>query len=203
MGEKPEWFHPTSGRFVGITGIVVALTVLVLIAFDAHDDETVSYAAGAALAVVVCWALLLRPRVGMTEDTLVIRQVLRTVHLPLAAIDKLAVSQVLAVWVDGRRFVSPAIGKSLRRVVREARPGGSHGDHDESAAGRSMPYVDFVEERIRQQQAEAVRRQRSAAARAGDAGTVAAPPAVRVEPAWPEIVGLTLGCLVLVVSLFV
>ncbi len=206
MGDRPEWFSPTSGRFVGTTGIVVAVAVLVLIVFDSHDEDTVSYGSGVVLAGVACWALLLRPRVGLTEDTLVVRQVLRTVHLPLVAIEQLAISQVLAVWVDGRRFVSPAIGKPLRRVVREARPGGrvAH-QHDELESGRSMPYVDFVEERIRQQRVEAIRAQDAAASRAGAdaAAAVQEPPAVRVEPAWPEIVGLSVACLVLVVSLFV
>ena len=189
MGDRPEWFQPTSGRFVGTTGIVVAAAVLVLIVLDTHDEETVSYAAGVILAALACWALLLRPRVGLTEDTLVVRQMLRTVHLPLAAIEKLSVSQVLAVWVDGRRFVSPAIGKPLRRVVRESRPGGSAARlHDELEAGRSMPYVDFVEERIRQQRVDAIRSRTAAAGRAGTDAAEEAPLAVRVDPAWPEII---------------
>ncbi len=204
MVDQPEWFQPTSGRFVGTTGVVVAVAVLVLILVDAHDEHTVSYAAGAALAAVACWALLLRPRVGLTQDTLVVRQVLRTVHLPLAAIDRLAVSQVLAVSAGGRRFVSPALGKPLRRVVREARPGGAPSRHDDLPSGRSMPYVDFVEERIRQQRAELIRGRQAAAARAGDdpAGGEATP-GVRVEPAWLEIGALALAAVVLVVSLVV
>ncbi len=204
MGDQPEWFHPTSGRFVGTTGLVVAAGVLVLIVVDTHDERTLSYGAGTALAAVVCWALLLRPRVGLTEDTLVVRQVLRTVHLPLVAIDRLALTQVLAVWAGGRRYVSPAVGKPLRRVVREARPGGSAlRDSGEPTVSHAMPYADFVEERIRQQRAEAIRNQQAAARRAGDTPTGGeAPPAVRVEPAWPEIVGLSLAALALVVSLF-
>ena len=202
MADQPEWFHPTSGRFVGTTGVGVAVAVLVLIVVDAHDEQTVAYAAGAALVAGACWALLLRPRVGLTEDTLVVRQVLRTVHLPLAAIDRLTVSQVLAVWAGGRRFVSPALGKPLRRVVREARPGGTPSRHDDEPSGRSMPYVDFVEERIRQQRADVIRVQQAAAERAGDAPTGgAATPGVRVEPAWLEIVGLSVAALVLLVSL--
>jgi hypothetical protein len=204
MGDRPEWFQPTSGRFVGTTGVVVAAAVLVLIALDNHDEDTISYAAGVALAAIGCWVLLLRPRVGLTADTLVIRQALRTVHLPLAAIEKLAVSQVLAVWVEGRRFVSPAIGKPLRRVVREARPGGTPGRlQAELEAGRSMPYVDFVEERIRQQRVDAIRTRDAAARRAGAEAAGETPATVRVDPAWAEIVGLGVACVVLLVSLLV
>ena len=188
MDEQPEWFHSTSGRYVGTAGLVAALAVSVLVLFDVRGSHTVTYVAGALLTALACWAVLLRPRVGLTADTLVLRLVLRTAFVPLAAIESIGVSQVLAVRAGGRRFVSAAIGKPLRRAVMEAH-GATPRPKGDDAQGRSMPYVDFVEDRIRDRRAEVMRARLAAAERAGEDAAPDDPGPVRVEPAGPEIAG--------------
>ena len=62
-----------------------------------------------------------RPAVWVTRDALVLRGMFHTDRVPLAAIDKVVVTQVLAVSAGGRRFVSPAIGYSIRQTVKSRR----------------------------------------------------------------------------------
>ena len=79
--------------------------------------------AGAVLAAVLAWASMLRPALWATPDHLVMRNMLETVHVPLAAIEQLAVRQVLAVRAGDRRYVSTVVGRPLRKAMRPGRSG--------------------------------------------------------------------------------
>jgi hypothetical protein len=134
---------------------------------------------------------MLRPRVWATESDLVLRNMLDTVRIPLAAIESVAVRQVLAVGAGDARYVSPAIGQSWRRTVKAGR-GATR------KPAESYPF--FVEERIG-------RLAQDARARLGvrrySAEQAALAEGVRRQPAWVEIGSLTVAGLVFVASLFV
>ena len=68
------------------------------------------------------YAALLRPRSASSRARSVLRNMIDTNVVPLAAIDEVAVRQVLAVRADEKRYVSPAIGHSFLRTIRPARP---------------------------------------------------------------------------------
>jgi hypothetical protein len=194
MQEQPEWFRPTSGRLTGGIGVVVALAIVVLALLDLPSGGAVSVASGAAFVAVACWVVLLRPRVGLTPTMLVLRSMLATAYLPLTEIESMAVGRVFAVRVDGRRYVSAALGKPLRKVLREA-SGQPIPLSTEQVHLATMPYAQYVEARIQQSRL--------------DAGVVRAPSDERVEPvtevrterAVPEIVALAVTALVFLVSL--
>ena len=79
--------------------------------------------AGAVLAAVLAWASMLRPALWVAGEHLVMRNMLETVHVPLAAIEQLAVRQVLAVRAGDKRYVSTVVGRPWRKAVRTRRPG--------------------------------------------------------------------------------
>ena len=195
MGEEPEWFRATSGRATGLAGVAAAAVVAGAAVLDpgAHLPVVI---AGSALAAMICWVMLLRPRVGLTDTTLVLRSMLDTVHLPLAAVEAVSVGQVLAVRVGGRRYVSPAVGKPVHRVIREAVGRGPAGGGG-SPLGQ-MPYPDYVALRIEQRVADARKRRQPAP---GSPGEAALAGEVRRERAVPEIVGLAVTAAALVVAL--
>lgn len=188
-------FRPTSGRVSGVIGLVLAAVVLVL-ALSARDTGT---ALGVAIAAVfggiLCWATLLRPTLWATREELVVRGVLRTDHLPLAAIDKVAVAQVLAVFVDGRRYVSPAIGYTARETINTRVRGRSGSAPVRSAADT---YQVFVEERIMHLVGEARQRHH---VRAGSPEQRELAAGVRRVWAWPELAGLVVTAAAFVVWL--
>jgi hypothetical protein len=189
-----ERFHATSGRVSGWLALV--LSSLVVVAGLAYlDDGFPPWVAAAALLVaVLSWAAMLRPALWATEQHLVMRNLVETVHIRLAAVEELAVRQVLAVRAADRRWVSTVVGRSWRKSITAGRGGGEAG-----GAREGMSYPDFVDDRLH----ELVEHARSAAGvRPGSREQLALPDAVRREPAWLPI-GLVAGAsLVLAVSFF-
>jgi hypothetical protein len=190
VGEDlPERFAPSGGRVMGGIGLALALLVVGIALVDRDSDIPAWAVVLAALVGLLCWAAMLRPRVSLVGDRLELRNMLETVSIPLAAIEELAVRQLLAVRAGERRYVSPAIGKS-RRQLRAA----------PSGPATEVDYADFVEGRIRQRMDDARAAQ---GIRPGSAEQVALGQEVRRSPAWPELVGVLLLSTALVVALVV
>ena len=186
--EPVEEFRPTSGRIQGVIAVVAA-AVLVVIGFrDLDRGFPAPIIAAALLLGVLAWAAMLRPRLWATADDLVMRNMLHTVSIPLAAIQTVVVRQVLAIGVGEGRYVSPAIGQSARQTARAER------------GGRKSPtesYQVFVEERI-VQLAENARLQLGVEKHSDE--QVALAVGVRRSWAWPEIVALAVCVLALVLT---
>jgi hypothetical protein len=186
-----EKFHHTSGRVSGVLALLLAGAVVVVALLDRDAGVSGPVAAGAALAGVLAWATMLRPGLWVTEQHLVMRNMLETVHVPLAAIEELAVRQVLAVRAGERRFVSTVVGRPLRKVVR------SQGRVvDPAKPPTEVAYPDYVEDRVRELVDEA--RDRAGVRRWSDEQAALAA-GVRREPAWLPI-GLLVACLVVLVA---
>jgi hypothetical protein len=178
-----EKYHQTGSRILGVVGVVLALLAFVTTARDGVSRGDVAWLAGFTVMGLLSWAALLRPQVRLTAEDLVLRNMLVTVTVPLAAIDKVAVGRMLVVVAGDRRFISPAVARPQREVMRGRL---RHGDRDPG----QLP--DFIEDRVR--------------ARADDARTRLGyrrelAPDVRREPAWVEIGLLAFSVLVLVVGL--
>lgn len=138
-----ERFQPTSGRFTG--WLTVGLSAALVIAGVASlDDGFPAWVAAAGLLVgVLAWAAMLRPALWVTEEHLVMRNLADTVHIRLAAIEEMAVRQVLAVRAADRRFVSTVVGRSWRKAMLSRR---AHGADEGPRDG--MPYADWAEHRL-------------------------------------------------------
>ena len=95
-------FRPTGGRIMGGLAVVAALVV---VAIAVADPGVVAgpVVAGAVTIGVLGWASMLWPRVSVTSEDLVLRTMVEYQRLPLAAIEDLAVRQVLAVRVGDKR----------------------------------------------------------------------------------------------------
>ena len=174
------WFGATSGRVTGILGLVAGAVVVVVGVVDRTPAGVVAGLLGGLLA----WLVLLRPRVGTRGTDLVMRGMVSTVVVPLASIESLVVRQVLAVSVGGHRYVSAAVGRTLRDLNRQRRAVAKV----EDAPGAQDRYADTVQELISQ---------RSRDARRDGAPTGPA----RRQWAWPEIGGLGVLLVALVVTL--
>jgi hypothetical protein len=194
-----EQFHPTSGRVSGWLTVVMAGAVVV--AGLAYLDEGFPpwVLAAALLVGVLAWAAMLRPALWATREHLVMRNLSETVHIRLAAVEELAVRQVLAVRAADRRFVSTVVGRTLRKSLRPGtRPGGLATDAA-LAPTEGMLYADFVENRLH----DLVDKARSGAGvRAGSAEQLALPDAVRRERDWLPTAMIAACVVLLVVSFF-
>ncbi len=183
MASEVERFHPTSGRPTGILGLVVVAVVLITVVVDQGTGIPPWLVSGCALAATVIWVVLLRPAAWVAGTDLVLRNMLDVRTVPLAAIERVAVGQMLVVVVEGRRYSNAGIGRSRRQSLRDARLGA------DALPGESS-YGAFVETRL-------AGLSEDARARGEHAG------AVRRQWAWPEITALAVTGLALVVAVLV
>lgn len=195
-----ERFHPTSGRIPGVIGLITVGVVLAIAVYDRSTGTPLAVAICACAGAVLVWAALLRPTAWATERELVLRSILRTDRVPLAAIEEVAITQVLTVRAGERRFVCPAIGYTTRQTVR-----GKAGERlVESSAhqqlGTGDAYQTYVAQRIMQLATEARDRARILS---GSPEQAALATDVRREWAWLEIAALGVLALAFVVWLAV
>lgn len=195
-----QTFRPTNGAILGWSGVAVATVVALYVLVTDPSLRSVQLALALALAAMVVWVTMLRPRATAYEDTLVLRNMLRDTHVPLARIDSAVVRQTLNVWVGGERHVCVGIGQTARSMLRQRGrgtvPGAGLPQHTEtsgalagSAIGAGGPYHQFVETRIEDLAREARRDQRGLGLE------------VRREWARPELAALGLLGAALVASL--
>jgi hypothetical protein len=194
-----ERFHATSGRVTG--WLAVVLSGVLVVAGLAYLDEGFPpwVVAAGLLAGILAWAAMLRPALWATREHLVMRNVAETVHIRLAAVEEMAVRQVLAVRAADRRFVSTVVGRTWRKTLQSRhRPGGT----DTGAAlapTEGMHHADFVENRLHDLVDSARSR---AGVRPGSREQLALPDAVRRQRDSLPIALLSAAVVLLVVSFF-
>ena len=189
-----ERFQPTSGRLSGWAAVLLSAAVVVAMVVYS-DDGFPAWVGGVALLVgVLAWASMLRPALWVTEEHLVMRNLAETVHIRLAAIEELAVSQVLAVRAGDRRLVSTVLGRSWRKAVKSRRA-----PSPEDGTREGMRYVDWAEHRLREL-VDAARDR--AGVTAGSEEQRALPDAVRREPALLPLALIGVAAVLMAVSLF-
>jgi hypothetical protein len=174
--EVVEDFRPSNGRISGVLGLCLCVGIVMLgvVEFDEGFPPAVMWAA--LFSGVLFWAAMLRPRVRVAGPDLRLRSMLTTITVPLAAIEQVAVRQVLSVRAGDRRYVSSAVGKSWRQAMKKDRP---------VEPGMDAPYPVFVEERLRQL-AEDARTKQGIKLMSDEQLDLAR--GIRREWAWPEIV---------------
>ncbi len=197
--EVVEQFHPTSGRVTGWMTVALAAALVVSGLVYLDDGFPLWVLAVGLLMGVLAWAAMLRPALWATREHLVMRNLADTVHIRLAAVEEMAVRQVLAVRAADRRFVSTVVGRTWRKTLQSRhRPGGT----DTGAAlapTEGMHYADFVENRLHDLVDDA---RTSAGVRPGSPEQLALPDAVRRQHDWLPIGLIAAAVVLLVVSFF-
>lgn len=182
-------FRPTSGTALGHVGIAATLLAIGLVAVTEPSLVGLRICVGLAAFGLLLWLALLRPRVTAYDETLVLRGLASDLHLPLAGIDTAVVRHTLNVWLGEDRYVSPAIGRSSRKMLNRRSRGpmavlGVEQTDDRMGLGQageigsSGDYATFVENRIEDLARSARRDLRGE------------PPPVRREWAVPELTAL-------------
>lgn len=191
-----ERFPATGGRVVGTLIVVMSAGVLVLAVAERDEPWSLSLGLAALAFAALAWASMLRPALAVDDDRLVMRNMVDTVEVPLAAIEQVAVRQVLAVRAGERRYVSPVIGKTRRRITRTERAAGG-----QRPVEGEIGYADFVEERI-SSLAEQARAERGVALMSDEQLALAAAE-VRRRWDWPVIAAVTVPLALFVLTLLI
>ena len=116
-----ERFKPTTGAFVGWSGLTLAAGTIVYVLLNEHNRFGLQLGLAALFAGVAVWVTQLRPRVTAYPDTLLMQGSIRDTHVPYVLIDKVAMAQTLNVWVGRKRYVCVGIGRVHR--LRDAAAG--------------------------------------------------------------------------------
>ncbi|MDH2413707.1 hypothetical protein [Nocardioides sp. CER19] len=180
LDDRVTWFAATNGRVTGVIGLIAGLVIVLLGTFHTSLADVVA----GLLVGLLSWMVLLRPRVGTRATDLHLRGIASTVVVPLASIESVNLRQVLAVWVDGHRFVSAAVGHTFREINRQRRGVGQV----ETVESNAPKYAEQVREIITERSREA----RRDGAPMGPA---------RREWAWLELGALAVLVVVLVVAM--
>lgn len=114
-------FGPTSGVIAGVLGIGCGALVVVLTIVHGVDAAAWPYIAGGLFAIAVCWALLLRPRVVLGADELVLRNVVSDYRIPYARIGDFFVRTTTVAVVDDHKYVGLGVGRGMREMTRTRR----------------------------------------------------------------------------------
>jgi hypothetical protein len=202
-----EKFAPNGGVLTSVFGAVLVLAAVGVWLFD-MGGVPIWVPAFALLVGVVIYVSTIRPRVLVQGRTLVLRNMFTDVHLPLAAVEEIAVRQVMAVRAGGKRYVCAGVGRSMRQAmkgssVQRAREqmGGLRGEMAKVASREpGMAYADFVEIRI-QELVNEDRMRRGLKRYSPEADELAAQ--VRRETAWPEVAAVVAALVLFVVAVLV
>jgi hypothetical protein len=201
--EELQRFRSTNGRLMGVLALALCVALAAVFVTSASAGTAVSATLACAFAGVLVWAAMLRPAVAATSDELRMRTMFETVEIPLASIDTVLVRRYLLIRSGGRKYICPAISRSLRKTVRaEMKWSGAGGNllmpgivADRAGGGSlvqdtgsgDLAYPDFVEQQI-QQLARNDRAARGIEERSEEEYELGST-AVR-HVAWPEIAGL-------------
>lgn len=202
-----EKFAPNGGTGIAVLGGLVVLGFIVAWVVD-MDGVPLWVPAVALLVGVVLYTSTVRPRVRVQGRELVLRNMLSTVRLPLAAVEELAVRQVMAVRAGGKRYVCAGVGRPMRQAmkgsaVQRAREemGGLGGEIAKAAVReQGMNYADFVEIRV-QELINEDRVRRGVKRYSPEADELAKQ--IRRELAWLEIVALAAATAFFVLAILV
>jgi hypothetical protein len=202
-GQQPvERFKPTTGAFVGWSGLVVALGTVVYVVVQEHSVLGVRLATAGLFAAVVIWVTQLRPRVTAYDDALLMHGTVSDTRIPYVLVDEVSMAQTLNVWVGRKRYVCVGIGRSvgfeMRQRVRSQSGNTLFGSRAYTFTGRPeiggterrTSYQSFVLDRITDLVAAAKRRPPPEHA-----------PQVTHRYAVPEVAGLVVTGLLFVASL--
>lgn len=163
--EESHRFAPTSGTITGWLGVLVALALVVEVAVNDPSLRGARWIVGLLLAAVLVWAFMLRPRLLLRGRTLVLRNPLEDIEVPLGLVTRFQVRQATFVHVEDKRFVGVAVGRPLRQMVR---PTSDNSLGSPLGFGRSMRIgapqpqardltIELLEERVRSGRSDAVR----------------------------------------------
>lgn len=111
-------YGPTTGGVTGWLGLVLCVGGIVPLLMDPTAGR-IRLALAIALAGVVVWSFMLRPRIIIREPaTLLLRNPFSTWQVPLAAINRVQVKAITRVEVEDGGYNGVAVGRRVRAMVR-------------------------------------------------------------------------------------
>lgn len=197
MAER-EMFPATNGLATGVGGLVVAAVAAVLGLTWVDYRYAPVLLSIALLLAVLTYAVVLRPRVGIDGDDLVLRQVFSTTWIPLAAVQDFELRRIAVFRAGGRKYDSPALSRTRSTSRRVRRLDARLEIDPDERQGKGPTASEFISHRI--ESAMAAARSRAEVEEWSEEQEALAAD-VRTQWAWPLVALAVLAGLAVVVSL--
>lgn len=187
---KPEQrYGPTSGTVTGALGVLICLVVAVWLPIASHDLVATRWALGIGAGAVLIWAFMLRPRIVVQPEMLVLRNPLSSWLVPLACVEVVQVCLLTRIGTTGgATYDAVAVARPLRSLTGRQRlqPSGLFGRALSQDSGSESPKLRYARTNTPDGIADLMTEQILAAAHgAREAGAAAGP--VRRVWAIPEL----------------
>lgn len=108
-------------------GEALVVAVIVLTATEHSGVILGRVVTGGLLIGVLIWAFLLRSRVALRHDGILLRNAFVDTLVPYGLIDKVLVRTVTHVFVGKKKYVGTGVGRTVRAMSRPERPRGRGG----------------------------------------------------------------------------
>ncbi len=140
MGREFD-FPPTSGVWSGWFGLVFVAGTIVVIGWHGFTPLGIRFTVGLALAGVLIYAFMLRPRIQVRGGALRLVNPFHEVEIPLALVRTVVVRSATYVFVGERRrrYVGVAVGRDPRDLTRSRNGTWTVSRGSESFAGYRRP----------------------------------------------------------------
>lgn len=115
-------FRSTYGRILTGAAALVALVTLVSLGTSGGVEEVLRYGAWPLLAVLVVWVLFWYPEVQVSDGEIVLRNVLRTVHVPWPTFRSVDTHLALTVTTTSGTYTAWAAPAGSGSVARLRNP---------------------------------------------------------------------------------
>jgi hypothetical protein len=113
-------YGPTSGTISGVLGLVLVSVIGVSMLIEDRDIGGVRLALLMALADVLIWAFLLRPRIIIEPPVVVLRNAFIDQTIPLDQVEQVVVRAFTVLRANGKKYVGVAVGHPVRKLGRGA-----------------------------------------------------------------------------------
>jgi hypothetical protein len=111
-------FRQGAARFFGWVWLVFAAANFVDLIWRGRDVASLVAAAALLMGCGIAYAVGLRPRIVADEDAVHLYNLVRDVHLPWHAVEKIEGGDAVCVHADGRRFRAYVLQTSPRNRAR-------------------------------------------------------------------------------------
>ncbi len=115
-------YGPTSGNVSGVVGMLGCLVAAVWLPIAEHDLVATRWALGAGAGAVAIWAYMLRPRIIVQPETLVLRNPLSSWLVPLAGVRVVQVRVLTRITTTaGTTYDAVAVGRPIKSLTGRKR----------------------------------------------------------------------------------
>ncbi len=115
-------FPPNNGVASGWLAVVLGVVGVVWVVTSIRTAVGLRLGIGSLLLIAVAYAFLIRPRIKVVDNVLLLVNPLEEVTMPLSIVDRVLVRSTTNVFVGVKKYHGVAVGRKVRHMTRGVNP---------------------------------------------------------------------------------